>query len=311
MRIALISAAVLLAACGGNAGVQTHTSAGTSGSAGSSGSRSAGSTGTTTTGGSTSGTSAGSTTTTSGGSGGSSGTTDGCSDAAKLVYVVDVNNKFYAFHPGTAPTFTQIGTLNCPASGGATPFSMSVDRTATAWVLYSDGEIFKVSTSNASCTATNYQPGQHGFTNFGMGFVTDTNGGTTDTLYLAGNGELGTLNTSSLQVSTVGTINGWPELTGTGTAQLWGFYPDANNPRVSQLDKTNGNEGTSFPLSALAGNPQAWAFAFWGGDFYAFTAPNNANSIVTRWRPTDDTVTQVATLPARIVGAGVSTCAPQ
>ena len=55
---------------------------------------------------------------------------------------------------------------------------------------------------------------------------------------------------------------------------------------------------------------QGWAFAFWGGDFYMFHAPNG-NSIVTRYRPSDDSLTQVATLPSIIVGAGVSTCAPQ
>ena len=35
--------------------------------------------------------------------------------------------------------------------GQATPFSMSVDREGQAWVLYTSGEIFKVSIEDASC----------------------------------------------------------------------------------------------------------------------------------------------------------------
>ena len=40
------------------------------------------------------------------------------------------------------------------------------------------------------------------------------------------------------------------------------------------------------------------------------TAPNNAGSDVTRYRPIDNSVRVIATLPTVIVGAGVSTCAP-
>ena len=35
---------------------------------------------------------------------------------------------------------------------GATPNSMAVDRSGTAWVNYSDGRLFKVSTKDAKCT---------------------------------------------------------------------------------------------------------------------------------------------------------------
>jgi hypothetical protein len=53
-----------------------------------------------------------------------------------------------------------------------------------------------------------------------------------------------------------------------------------------------------------------WAFAFWGGDFWVFTAPAG-DSRITRFRPSDGSVTTVVdSLGAIIVGAGVSTCAP-
>jgi hypothetical protein len=54
-----------------------------------------------------------------------------------------------------------------------------------------------------------------------------------------------------------------------------------------------------------------WAFAFWGGDFYTFTAPSG-NTLVQRYRPSDGSVVTVSSLAGRqVVGAGVSTCAPQ
>lgn len=244
---------------------------------------------------------------------------DGCSDQAKLVYVVDQNNTFSSFKPDTL-TFTDIGTLNCPAKSGSTPFSMSVDRSATAWVLYSSGEIFKVNTQTLACTRTNFAQ-SNGFQNFGMGFVSNAPGADVDTLFIAGgppmtglndNATLATLDVSSLNVTTIGQMTGWPELTGTGDAKLWGFFPDAVNPRVSQLDKSSGAEGKSFPLSQLSGQPMAWAFAFWGGDFWIFLQrATDPNTQVWHLKSSDGSVTSVIDATGRsIVGAGVSTCAP-
>jgi hypothetical protein len=53
----------------------------------------------------------------------------------------------------------------------------------------------------------------------------------------------------------------------------------------------------------------AYAFAFWGGDFYVFTGTEGTTT-VTKWDPAAGTESFHATLPATIVGAGVSTCAP-
>src|SRR5687767_13270532 len=66
----------------------------------------------------------------------------GCLDIAKLVYVVDENNTFLSFDPATLQ-FAVLGTLSCPNTAGDNPFSMAVDRSATAWVLYASGRIFK------------------------------------------------------------------------------------------------------------------------------------------------------------------------
>src|SRR5690606_38109686 len=99
---------------------------------------------------------------TTGGDGGSGG--DDCIDEARWIYLLDSSEQLVRFEPDSM-TLTVVGTLDCPVSG--TPFSMSVDRNATAWVLYDDGRIYHASTTDASCTATSFAPNQVGLERFG------------------------------------------------------------------------------------------------------------------------------------------------
>jgi hypothetical protein len=198
---------------------------------------------------------------------------------------------------------------------------MAVDRQATAWVLYSSGELFSVNTKTLDCTKTSWAS-QNGLTNFGMGFATDTSGGTAETLFIAGGSAVGPLGGGSstlarlalpgLTASTVGTIQGWPELTGTGAAELWGFFPDASNPRVAQINKSNGADAKVFNATSIAGTPSAWAFAFWGGEFWIFLQKGiETSTTVYRMKSSDGSLQQALKTSGRtIVGAGVSTCAP-
>jgi hypothetical protein len=248
--------------------------------------------------------------------GGDSSTSgENCPDEAKSVYVVDQNNKFSRFDPPTK-SFVDIGTLNCPASAGATPFSMGIDRTAVAWILYSNGELFRVDTSSLACTKSTWVT-QSGLSQFGMGFSTDAAGGNVDTLFIAGGAgptqptsQLAKLSTSTFQAQGVGTVQGWPELTGTGSAELWGFFPDAASPRIAKLDKANGAALRTLPLT-IAGMPTAWAFAFWGGDFWVFLMKGiEFNTTVYQYDMNGQMKGSTAAPGRTIVGAGVSTCAP-
>ncbi|MSP60010.1 MAG: hypothetical protein EXR72_06650 [Myxococcales bacterium] len=240
---------------------------------------------------------------------------DECTERAKLVYVVDQNNVLSSFRPDTVK-FTDIGTLKCPSEQGATPFSMAVDRSATAWVLYSSGELFKVDTTTAGCKATAFAPGQQGFEQFGMGFVTDAADSETESLFIASGPGFGTaglarLDAKTLKVAKVSDLTGSPELTGTGDAKLWGFFPDDLKPRVAQLNKTTGAEGKTYALQKISGQPSAWAFAFWGGDFWIFLQRIGDQSTQVHHLAANGTLTTPLPNTGRvIVGAGVSTCAP-
>jgi hypothetical protein len=252
--------------------------------------------------------------------------TDDCAEAAKLVYIVDSDNRFSSFDPKpTPPVITDIGNLNCPAETDwlgvkATPFSMSVDREAVAWVLYSSGELFKVDTSNASCQATSFAKSQSGLTLFGMGFVSNSTGTTQETLYIAGGSgpgsgtgaRLATIDMTSLLLSPGAMLTGWPEMTGNGLAELWGFFPDTTPPKVAKINKSSGAEEVVYPLSSLQGDPAAWAFAFWGGDFWVFLQrQTDTSTTVYQVSGADGSMTVALPNTGRhIVGAGVSTCAP-
>jgi len=264
-------------------------------------------------------------------------------DGVDLIYVVDDANNLLSFDPrliGTGPgPFHLVGRLSCPAGAPlpdfatttATPFSMGVDRDAVAWVLYNSGEIFNVSTANAACTATSFVKQQNvgrRWDVFGMGFVTDAAGGDTEKLWIGGGnadamvgGDLGYLTPGALTVNRVGalsaTVEYSPELTGLGDATLWGFYPGTSQAFVQQIDKATGG-GTGNRLSipgGLGGTVTAWAFAQWGGKFYVFVTTadflgTETSTVRTLDRTTGAYAQVITNSPYRVVGAGVSTCAP-
>lgn len=244
--------------------------------------------------------------------------TPDCSDPTiEYIYVITEQNTLMSLYPAKM-TWRTIGTINCPGAGSATPFSMGVDRKGLAYVLFNDGNLYRVSTLTAACFATSYVPNQAGFTVFGMGYSTD-GAGPSEQLYLAGSGysggstNLGTLDTSLFKITPIGALNsGGMELTGTGDGRLYSFYDTGSGyARIAQLDKTTAADIGGWNISTISvGN--GWAFGFWGGDFYTFTAPDGLSTVVNRFDPANQQVTVVATLSGLVVvGAGVSTCAPQ
>lgn len=250
------------------------------------------------------------------------GSQGGCSDAAKLVYVLSAENDLYSFNPAELE-FIKIGRLDCvPRDRRSTPNSMAIDRSGLAWVGYSDGELFKVDTSDASCESTDFDFESQIFSRYGMGFSSNAAGSNEETLYLVGNegrGGLYSIDTGSLQTTRIGDFSGrlasaQAELTGTGDAKLFGFF--ALSPAsLAQIDKSTGATSNPIELRTINfnGNALAFAFSFWGGDFWFYSSVNSSPSKVTRLRTATDNSEEVVVPNVgdfRIVGAGVSTCAP-
>jgi hypothetical protein len=248
---------------------------------------------------------------------------DLCPDAGStLIYVLTSDNGLESFYPPTL-TFTSIGTIDCPGeSGNITPFSMAVDRRGIAYSVFTDGNLFRIDTRSAACVATTFRRDQSGFDTFGMGFVADTNDAG-ETLFVAEDpyttGKqlsqgLASIDIESYALSFVGAFNPpivGPELTGTADGALYAFYTNGTGTgsNIVQVDKTSGNILQDYKL--VVGNPEdAYAFGYWGGDFWIFTGLGSVSQ-VTRYDPSTRTETPATTFDGIIVGAGVSTCAPQ
>jgi hypothetical protein len=239
-----------------------------------------------------------------------------CDPEALYIYLVTTETFLYRFDPANN-AMTLKGAISCPASVGATPFSMGVDRTGRAFVLYNDGEVVALDVETTVCTDIGYEPNQEGFDLFGMGFAIDDDG-MGETLYVAEitfGGEslgLGTIDTQTLDLDFVApfseTFGSAMELTSADDGRLYGYNLDEGGAGgwVIQIDKETAQilEATFVPV----GNSGSLAFAQWGGDFYIFTSPNGVGTTVTRFDPDDGSVQDVATLNETVVGAGVSTC---
>jgi len=255
------------------------------------------------------------------GGSGASGNGPSCSEAATLVYLLSDFDELYSFHPAER-TFTKIGVLGCPTA--LQPNSMAIDRNATAWVNYVDasdatGAVFRVDTSDASCEPTPVVDLPEGWRRMGMGFSSDEPGSAEETLYVTsvgfGQGKgLGRIDMTTSSVIPIAPFAGAvagedAELTGTGDARLFAFLTSAP-VAVAELDKTTAAVLSHVPLPTVD-VPNAWAFSFWGGEFYLYTSTGQ-NSRVNRYSPSDGSVDTSYVLDAgfRIVGAGVSTCAP-
>lgn len=279
---------------------------------------------------------------------------NGCSDAAKLVYVLSYEGDLYSFAPADKK-FKKIGPLNCGLTAQQLPISMAVDRSGVAWVNIAtqtgaggrSNTLYRVDTATADCKPTNIKSSFIG----GMGFSTDEGSKDKETLYVFGQSGSLTNPTRTLDhvdfaaekvvTGPVVTSNAG-ELTGTGDGRLYGFILEepqtgpSGKPilddliGITQLDKTTGKESNKVVTKGVKyPHDPGFAFSFWGGDFYVYSAPitippdypftqppadlkDEPTTDVARYSPTSKTTepTYMSAIGFHIVGAGVSTCAP-
>ena len=243
-------------------------------------------------------------------------TPNDCPDAdSTVVYLIASSNDLMSFFPPSLQ-FKTIGKINCPNVGNNTPFSMGVDRKGSAFVVFTNGNLYRVSTLTAACSLTAFKANpMNGFADFGMGFAGDNMG---ESLYVAGSG------TPSAGLATIDTLTNFAfafiaqfnptldrtELTGTGDGRLFGWSPNSmgSGSRLAQIDRTNAKILGVNKLQIGTPN-DAFAFAFWGGDFWIFTSQGGPTT-VTKYDPVSLKESTATSTNVQIVGAGVSTCAP-
>jgi hypothetical protein len=236
-----------------------------------------------------------------------------------FIYLITEEAHLLAYDP-PLKTYHDIGVINCPFEGG-NPFSMGVARNGTAYAVYEDGSLYKVSTRDASCEDTTYISGQSGFERFGMGYSSDTDD-PGEKLYVADisgtttvSKGLATIDTTTFQLNFINPFSENPgdalEMTGTGDGRLFGFFIQTGMPggTIAQIDKTNATILSQQFVPMTGTSNEDLAFAFWGGDFFIFTS-SEAAPPTTVTRVSGDASDVETTIPLRVVGAGVSTCAP-
>ncbi len=257
-------------------------------------------------------------TTSSGGSAGAPPGAVDCEGVGGEIYAVTEDATFLRFLPPTR-TFEALGTLQCTGVKAGV-YSMAVDRAGQATVLFQDGQLRRVSPADLSCQKVAYEPKQKGWQVFGMAYAATA--GATESLFVADatrtllllpgfeNG-LGRLTSTTLRLSTIGAFDGdlygrLAELTGRGDGRLFAFF--VQEPSIAEIDPATAHVLSNTPLPVPA--PTAWAFAHWGGAFYVFAAPGSSTSRLYRHRPGGEAATLLLDTGYRVVGAGVSTCAP-
>lgn len=242
---------------------------------------------------------------------------DGCAEEARLVYVLTTSDSLYSFDPGKLK-FEFVGALSCATA--ARPNSMAVDRSGIAWVNYTDGSLFKVNTRTAGCEPTPFVAPM-GFGKVGMAFSSNGAGAREETLFvvsLTGAG-VGKIDTSTYQLQRIGDFSDelaqrGAELTGTGDGKLFGFVT-TTPASLAEIDKATGATPRVSPLPNMTTGVD-YAFSFWGGDFWFYTAGSEGStsqsSRVTQYKLSSSRQLTVVnpSVGFRIVGAGVSTCAP-
>lgn len=251
---------------------------------------------------------------------------EGCSDEAKLVYVVSTDRTLYSFAPNLLK-FTAIGKIDCSKAAAWTKsygvHSMAVDREGTAWVNIGDsgqGGLFKVSTKDASCEASGFETSGT-WASVGMGFVANPSGD--DTLYLYSEGSLASFDRKTLTPTLVGGpsadsdfYGARGELTGTGIGELYGAFVVSDGLALGKFDRDTGDAVKVTDVHDTTpdyGTPYSYAFSYWGGDFWFYQATGNRASKVIRYKAATDESQSVVVDDVggfQISGAGVSTCAP-
>jgi hypothetical protein len=266
------------------------------------------------------------------------GTAPDCApDAAKYVYVVSDNNTLYTFDPTKFPAasaLAPIGTVPCVPSGQYVN-AIAVDRHGTAYLNFHGGSVVTMTTTPPlTCTPTSFTAGQAGFTNdLGLSFAADSAGSVSETLYVSDSaGPLGnclqmtpgpgcmgkglaTLDIARWTLTPVGAFTAAAAgynalLAGTGDAKLYGFFsttPSSYGPIAPASGHTDSPAPTM--LASVNVGTGGYAFAFWGGDLYFFTAPT-ANTVPQHLATSTGTVTSGDMLSYVVVAAGSSTCAP-
>lgn len=254
----------------------------------------------------------------------------GCASGVDQIFLLSYDQELFRYEPANAHAITSVGRIRCPETASGEPFdtnshNMTVDRSGRAWLFDQGGALYHVSTEDASCTATTFEVGQSQFEFLGVTFRYDPGGGsmaTPDEVLFASGGpannmeeganwsdQLAVIDTDSLALTTFERAgSGAPVVVSAdGAGNLWAV---SEGVLVAADPATGSLAATGREIPATVGFQSS--YVFWGGRFYFFLPGEAEGSTdVYTLEPERETWERVLTLDGiRIVGSGVSTCAP-
>ena len=237
---------------------------------------------------------------------------DDCEHTSDLIYVVERDaGRLYTYDP-VGNDFTLLGAPDCTTS--YPPASMAVNRDGTAYVRDAGNRVFAVDLGTMACTATAYSDRATHFDSFGMGYATDSADTWRDQLYVANEGTLAVVDSSTWSLRNLGTLPSQSELTGNADGELWAVLPLERVAELRRLDTDTGAtlETVRVPAFPDPSELDTFAVATWNGDFYIFLRSHGMGETTNVYKVTrDGTMTMVLEDAGfDVVGAGVSTCAP-
>ena len=181
---------------------------------------------------------------------------------------------------------------------------MAVDRQGVAWVLSDEGLLFRVSTTDGSCSPTDFAPGQSTFLrNSEWASSPTSRGADPRRSTYGGDGTFGRIDLSSFRVSLVGNWRlGASELSGTADTRIFAF----TRGETTSFSEIDPHSGVVLSRRWWADQiDRSYAIASSGGDFLAVRRRARLQvraAYEERSSPTID-------LGVSVVGAGSSTCA--
>jgi hypothetical protein len=209
-----------------------------------------------------------------------------------------------------ALAFSDTARLDCPAMGGAGPYSIALDAEGRLWAEYSSGELFLADAESGSCKPSGLGARPASFHSFDMTFAPDP---TTqaEALFVssvadAGKARLGEIDPGTLMLRDLAPMKANAELT-TFNGELWGMFR-GSNPHAARIDRTTAALGPDVPVALGDITGDGLAFSSFAGSFYVFLLPHNSSTAVFRMA-TDGGLSKVLDKTGRrVISATIAVC---
>lgn len=218
---------------------------------------------------------------------------------------------FSRFDPPTGK-FSELEPIPCLDAMSDRPVSMAIDCTGAAYVQFSLGDLWHISTSAAVCTRLPFSAADQGLRpDLALGFA--PSGGGEDLYFVATDKSsvppspvFGTLDPGNLTVHRIAPFDaGTPDDTHLGGAPNGPLFAVIGGA-IDQVDTSSGAVHLEYDLPASAGPVRS--FAFWHGTFYLFRLEPSLTTSVISFTPGSSSIEEVASTPLEVLAAGASLC---